>query len=137
LQPEYRHGSAHEGISWLFDLTDRKAQIPLRHEQEFRMASRTELALPVSQLLEISFPTFTPRITVNSERELTVEIVAADNLGFSNTVDYEAVAVRGGLKVLSWQEQSGRTIVPVLDVISREARRSQQRKGIHAAKGPH
>jgi hypothetical protein len=64
------------------------------------MASRTESALPVSQLLEISFPTFTPRITINSERELTVEIVAADNLGFSDTVDYEAVAIRGGLMVL-------------------------------------
>jgi hypothetical protein len=72
----------------------------LTHEQEFGMASRTESALPVSQLLEISFPTFTPRITINSERELTVEIVAADNLGFSDTVDYEAVAIRGGLMVL-------------------------------------
>jgi hypothetical protein len=50
-----------------------------------------------------------------------VEIVVADNLGFSETVDYEAVAVRGGLMVLSWQEHIGRTIVHVLDGISGEA----------------
>jgi hypothetical protein len=28
LQPEYSHGSAHEGIPWLLNLTDRKAHIP-------------------------------------------------------------------------------------------------------------
>jgi len=33
-------------------------------------------------VLEIGFPTFTPRITIHSVRELTVEIVAGDNIGF-------------------------------------------------------
>jgi hypothetical protein len=33
-------------------------------------------------LTPISFPTFTPRITIHSGRELTVEIVAGDNIGF-------------------------------------------------------
>jgi hypothetical protein len=73
------------------------------------------------QVLEISFPTFTPRITVHSERELTVEIVAGDNVGFSDTVEYEAATVRDGLVILSWREHIGSTIVHVLDFISGEA----------------
>jgi MoaF-like len=64
-------------------------------------------ALRVGQVLEIKFPTFTPRITFNSERELTVEIVAGDNVGFSNTVEYEAVPVRDEFVILSWQEHIG------------------------------
>jgi hypothetical protein len=77
--------------------------------------------LCVDQVLEISFPAFTPRITVHSERRLTVEIVAGDNTGFSDTVDYEAVAVREGLVILSWQEHIGSTIVHVLDFLAGEA----------------
>jgi hypothetical protein len=77
--------------------------------------------LRVGQVLEINFPTFTPRITVHSERELTVEIVAGDNIGFSDTVEYEAVAVRDGLVFLSWREHIGSTVVHVLDFASGEA----------------
>jgi hypothetical protein len=49
----------------------------------------TQIASPlrVGQVLEVSFPTFTPLITIHSERELTVEIVAGDNLGFFGTVE--------------------------------------------------
>jgi hypothetical protein len=72
-------------------------------------------------VFEISFPTFTSRITIRSERELTVEIIAGDNAGFSDTVDYEAVVVRDGLVMLSWREHIGSTIVQVLDLTSREA----------------
>jgi hypothetical protein len=75
----------------------------------------------VGQVLEIHFPPFTPRITICSERELTVEVVAGDNQGFSDTVPYEAVTVRDGLVVLSWQEHIGSTIVHVLDYSSGEA----------------
>jgi hypothetical protein len=71
--------------------------------------------LRIGQVLEIHFPTFTPRITVDSERELTVEIVAGDNIGFSDTVEYEAINAREGLVILSWQEHIGSTIVHVLD----------------------
>jgi hypothetical protein len=85
------------------------------------MRSQTTSPLRVGQVLEISFPTFTPRITVDSQRELTVEIVAGDNIGFSDTVEYEAVAVRDGLVILSWREHIGSTIVHVLDFISGEA----------------
>jgi hypothetical protein len=85
------------------------------------MTSQTTSPLCIGQVLEISFPTFTPRITVHSERELTVEIVAGDNIGFSDTVDYEAAAVRDGLVILSWREHIGSTIVHVLDFISGEA----------------
>ena len=77
--------------------------------------------LRIDQVLEISFPTFTPRITIHSDRELTVEIVAGENIGFSDTVAYEAVAVRDGLVVLSWREHIGSTIVHVLDFISGKA----------------
>jgi hypothetical protein len=74
--------------------------------------------LRVSQILEITFATFTSRITFRSERELTVEIVAGVNAGFSDTVEYEAVVIRDGLVMLSWQEHIGSTIVHVLDFAS-------------------
>jgi len=85
------------------------------------MGSPTTSPLRVGQVLEIRFPAFTPRITVRSERELTVEIVAGDNIGFFATVAYEAVAIRDGLVILSWEEHIGSTIVHVLDFISGEA----------------
>lgn len=85
------------------------------------MTSQPAPPLPVGQVLEIGFATFTPRITIHSERELTVEIIAGDNIGFSDTVEYEAVAVRDGLVILSWQEHIGSTIVHVLDLTSGEA----------------
>jgi hypothetical protein len=73
------------------------------------------------RVLEISFGIFTPRITVHSEHQLTVEIIAGEGTGFSDTVDYEAVAVRDDLIVLSWQEHIGSTIVHVLDLSSARA----------------
>lgn len=85
------------------------------------MASQTTSPRRTGQVLEISFPPFTPRIIIHSERELTVEIIAGDNLGFSDTVDYEALAIRDGLVLLSWQEHIGSTIVHALDFISGEA----------------
>lgn len=77
--------------------------------------------LLAGQVLEISFGTFTPRITIHSERELTVEIIAGDNVGFSDTVEYEAVTVRDDVVMLSWQEHIGSTIVHVLDLASGQA----------------
>src|SRR3954469_15885930 len=85
------------------------------------MVSQTTSSLRVGQVLEISFPTFRPRITVLSERELTVEIIEGDNVGFSDTVEYEAVAVRDGLVILSWREHIGSTIVHALDFVSGQA----------------
>jgi hypothetical protein len=71
--------------------------------------------LRVGQVIEISFATFTPRISILSDRELTVEVVAGAYLGFSDTVEYEAVAVRDDLVILSWQEHNGSTIMHALD----------------------
>jgi hypothetical protein len=85
------------------------------------MASQPTSPLAVGQVLEITFATFTPRITIRSERELTVEIIAGDNMGFSDTVEYAAVAVRDGLVILSWQEHIGSTIVHMLDLTSCKA----------------
>ena len=85
------------------------------------MASQITSPLHVGQVLEINFPTFTPRITIHSERELTVEIITGDGIGFSDTVEYEAVTIRDGLVFLSWREHIGSTIVHVLDFISGQA----------------
>ena len=85
------------------------------------MASHAPPPLRSGQVFEIKFPAFTPRIMVHSERKLTVEIVAGDNAGFADTVDYEAVSIREGLVILSWREHIGSTIVHVLDLISGEA----------------
>ncbi len=85
------------------------------------MAPQSASPLPVGKVFDISFPSFTPRITIRSERELTVEIVAGDNVGFSDTVEYEAVAARDGLVILSWQEHIGSTIVHVLDLTACKA----------------
>jgi hypothetical protein len=85
------------------------------------MTSQPISPLPAGQVLEIRFATFTPRITIHSERELTVEIIAGEYAGFSDTLDYEAVLVRDGLVMLSWQEHIGSTVVHVLDLTSSQA----------------
>jgi hypothetical protein len=85
------------------------------------MATPITSPLRAGPVFEIIFPTFTPRITVHSDRELTVEIVADGGGGFSDTIDYQAVTVRHGLVVLSWQEHIGSTIVHTLDFVSGEA----------------
>jgi hypothetical protein len=77
--------------------------------------------LRAGQVIELAFPTFRPRITIHSDRDLTVEIVAGDNVGFSDTVEYEAAAIRDNLVLLSWREHIGSTIVHVLDFVSAEA----------------
>jgi hypothetical protein len=74
--------------------------------------------LRVGQVIEISFATFTPRISIGSERELTVDVVAGAYLGFSDTVEYEAIAVRDDVVILSWQEHNGSTIMHALDFSS-------------------
>jgi hypothetical protein len=74
--------------------------------------------LRVGQVIEISFATFTPRISIHSERELTVEVIAGAYFGFSDTVEYEAIAVRDDLVILSWQEHNGSTIMHALDFSS-------------------
>jgi hypothetical protein len=83
------------------------------------MASQTASPLRAGQVLKITFPTFKPRITVGSDHELTVEVVAGENVGFSDTVEYEVVTIRDGLVMLSWQEHIGSTIVHVLDLVER------------------
>lgn len=77
--------------------------------------------LRVGGVFEIVFPSFTSHITIRSESELTVEIVAGDNAGFSDTMGYQAHVIRNELVILSWQEHIGSTIVHVLDFSSCEA----------------
>jgi hypothetical protein len=84
------------------------------------MTSIGEPNLRVGQVLEITFPSFIPRITLKSERELTVEILSGDNVGFSDTVEYELIAIRDDLVILSWQEHIGSTIVHVMDLNAKQ-----------------
>jgi hypothetical protein len=85
------------------------------------MKSQPRSPLHVGQVIEIELSQFMPRITIRSERELTVEIIAGDNAGFSDTIPYEAVVVRDGIVLLSWREHIGSTIVHLLDYDSRYA----------------
>jgi hypothetical protein len=85
------------------------------------LAAQPTSLFPAGLVLEIGFAPFTPRITIRSERELTVEIIAGDNIGFSDTVEYETIAVRDDVVILSWREHNGSTIVHVLDLSSRHA----------------
>jgi hypothetical protein len=85
------------------------------------MMSGGAATLTAGQVLEITFPSFTPRITIKSERELTVEILSGDNAGFTDTVEYEAIEVCDGLVILSWKEHIGSTIVSALDLNANQA----------------
>ena len=69
----------------------------------------------------IEFPDFTPLITFHANSTLTVRIVAGDNAGFEEIVEYESVAVREGLVILSWREYIGSTVVHALDLDSNNA----------------
>jgi hypothetical protein len=80
------------------------------------MVSQPTSPLPVGQVIEINFAAFTPRITIHPERKLTMEMIAGGNVGFSDTVEYKAVAVRDRLVIFSWQEHIGSAIVHVLDL---------------------
>ncbi|MBF5057642.1 hypothetical protein Y5W_02936 [Alcanivorax sp. 521-1] len=75
----------------------------------------TDQPLTRGLVLDIRFPRFTPRLTFLSERSLSLRILDGDNQGFTDTVDYEAVPLRDGLVMLSWQENIGTTVVHVLD----------------------
>ena len=76
----------------------------------------------VGLVLKITFGDFIPQITVHSERELTVEILAGEgSAGFTDTVEYQAITVREDVIILSWQEHIGSTIVHVLDFSSATA----------------
>ncbi len=85
------------------------------------MSSSLPPPLRTGLVFEIKFPTFTPRISILSERTLKVEIVSGDNVGFTDTIDYEAVAVRDRLVILTWREHVGSTIVHVLDFTAERA----------------
>ena len=71
--------------------------------------------LPVGHVFAIAFPEFTPRITILSTTELSIEIVAGDEIGTTMTVEYEIMTLRPGLFYLTWQEESKATVVHVED----------------------
>ena len=85
------------------------------------MSPNFALSLRSGDVLEIAFPVFRPRITIHSERKLTVEVLSGDNVGFSDTVEYQAMNIRDGLVMLSWRERIGSTVVHVLDLAAQTA----------------
>ncbi|HEY1929631.1 MAG TPA: alpha/beta fold hydrolase [Caulobacteraceae bacterium] len=86
-----------------------------RTRQDSAANAQAKPPLPTGLVFEIRFPNFTPRITIRSDRELTVKIVAGKYLGFSDTTAYEATTVRDGVVFLSGQEHNGSAIVHALD----------------------
>ena len=88
-------------------------------DKDTRTASQSSSPLPVGLVLAFRFPTFTPQITILSDRELTVDVVAGEHTGFSDTVEYHAVRVRDALIMLSWQEHNGTVVVHTLDLRAR------------------
>lgn len=88
-----------------------------RDGQSWQLAQATS-PFSAGQVIEIQFSKFTPRLTIRSEHELTVEVVAGAYLGFSDTVEYEAAAVRDDVIMLSWREHNGSTVTHALDLAS-------------------
>lgn len=83
------------------------------------MVSQPTSPFAVGQVLEITFATFTPRLTIHSECQLTVEIIAGDGVGFSTLS-----STRQPLFATVWSFSRGNigsTIVHVLDLTSRRA----------------
>jgi len=79
------------------------------------MSGQSRFVFRADDELRIAFASFSDRIAFHDGRRLTVNVVDGENAGFSDTVDYEAIVVRKGIILLSWQEQIGSTIVHVLD----------------------
>jgi hypothetical protein len=82
------------------------------------LAAQSGPPLSVGWVLEFHFPTFTPRVTILSDRELRVEVIAGAHMGFSDTVEFQAVTVREELVMLSWLEHNGTAVVHALDLRS-------------------
>jgi hypothetical protein len=74
-----------------------------------------------NEIKKITFPSFTVSIRFHEGMRLTVVVLDGDNAGFTDTIDYQAITVRDGIVVLSWQEHIGSTIVHVLDLENDEA----------------
>ena len=57
---------------------------------------------PASSEMWIAFVPFKVHITFHEGQRLTVNVVDGENAGFSDTVEYQAIAMREGIVVLSW-----------------------------------
>jgi hypothetical protein len=86
-----------------------------------RPSPTTHITAPRGPSARDQFPDLYAGITIRSERELTVEIVAGEGVGFCDRVEYQTVVVRDDVVILSWQEHIGSTIVHVFDLGSRVA----------------
>jgi hypothetical protein len=84
------------------------------------MTKHTPLAFPPGEAIEIDLRQFTVGLEFHAGRRLTVTVLEGDNAGFTDTVEYEAVAVRNDVVALSWQERIGSTIVHVVDFANGE-----------------
>lgn len=84
-----------------------------------QLARATEF--PVGAVFDILFPQFTPRLTILSSTELEFEIIAGAYFGMKERVLYQAVMLRPGLFMVTWQEKSNTTVVHLEDFARRKA----------------
>ncbi|HZY19194.1 MAG TPA: hypothetical protein VFE82_11995 [Ramlibacter sp.] len=73
----------------------------------------TATTIPLGHVFDIDFTQFTPRIGFDSTSELTFEMIGSQFAGMKETVRHEAINVRPGLFVVTWQEKPKATAVQV------------------------
>jgi phenolic acid decarboxylase len=71
--------------------------------------------LPVGLSFDIDFRIFQSRVTFESEKQLTFEILTGSAAGLRQTLDYQVIVLRPGLFAVSWQEPDNTTVVHVED----------------------
>lgn len=76
-------------------------------------------SFPVHSVYELEFPEFTAEISVLSSTHLQFEIKTG-RYERTAIVNYEAIKIRSGVFVVSWQEEDRSTIVHVEDFINKK-----------------
>lgn len=76
-------------------------------------------SFPVHSIYELEFPEFTAEISVLSPTHLQFEIKEG-RYERTAVVNYEAIKIRTGVFIVSWQEEDKSTIVHVEDFVNRK-----------------
>lgn len=76
-------------------------------------------SFPVHSIYELEFPEFTAEISVLSSNELQYEIKEG-RFERMEVVSYQALHLRPGVFVVSWQEKDKSTVVHVEDFVNKK-----------------
>lgn len=76
-------------------------------------------SFPVHAVYELEFPEFTAEISVLSSHELLYEIKEG-RFERKEVVNYQALHLRHGVFVVSWQEKDKSTVVQVEDFVNKK-----------------